>query len=42
MRMNRILKIVLFAPLFLILFALFTYLVMRLWNWLMPPLFACQ
>ncbi len=40
MRMNRILKIALFAPLFLILFALFTYLVMRLWNWLMPPLFG--
>lgn len=36
----RILKFFLFGVLFVALFALFTYIVMRLWNWLMPALFG--
>ena len=38
--MRRGLKFLLFGPLFVLLFALFTYVVMRLWNWLMPALFG--
>ena len=37
---NRRSRILLFAPLAIVAFALFVYLVMSLWNWLMPALFT--
>lgn len=36
----KILKFFLFGVLFVVLFVFFTYVVMRLWNWLMPALFG--
>jgi H+/Cl- antiporter ClcA len=36
----KIVKIMLLAVLFVILFGIFGYVVMRLWNWLMPALFG--
>jgi hypothetical protein len=36
----KILKFFLFGVLFVALFGFFTYVVMRLWNWLMPTLFG--
>ena len=36
----RLLKIMKFAVFAVLFFVIFTYLVMRLWNWLMPPLFG--
>jgi len=37
---SRVVKFVLLIPLFIALFALFSFIVMRLWNWLMPALFG--
>ncbi|MGA2424766.1 MAG: hypothetical protein ABSG07_12240 [Terriglobales bacterium] len=36
----RVAKMMAFALLFVVLFALFGYFVMRLWNWLMPAIFG--
>ncbi|HTS11092.1 MAG TPA: hypothetical protein VMH00_03150 [Candidatus Limnocylindrales bacterium] len=36
----KVLKFILFGVLFLVLFTVFTFLVMRLWNWLMPAIFG--
>jgi hypothetical protein len=40
MRRNRVLKMVAALPLVVLLLALFGYVVMSLWNWLMPLLFG--
>lgn len=38
--MRRFLRALMFAPLVLLFLALFTWIVMHLWNWLMPALFG--
>jgi hypothetical protein len=40
MRRNRFARILKFATFGVLFFALFTFVVMRLWNWLMPALFG--
>ena len=40
MRLNRVVKIPIFAFLGVLFFTLFGYVVMSLWNWLMPSLFG--
>lgn len=40
MRRNRILRVLAFAPLAILALALFGFIVMSLWNWLMPALFG--
>ncbi len=40
MRRNRFVRFLMFLPLVLAAVALFTFFVMRLWNWLMPPIFG--
>jgi hypothetical protein len=40
MRRNRFVRILKFATFGMLFFALFTFVVMSLWNWLMPPLFG--
>jgi hypothetical protein len=40
MRTNRFLRMLRFLPLVILFAALFTFVIMRLWNWLMPPLFG--
>lgn len=40
MRRNKILRFLAFAPLAILALALFGFIVMSLWNWLMPSLFG--
>ncbi len=40
MRRNRFVRFLMFLPLVLAGIALFTFFVMRLWNWLMPAIFG--
>jgi|SRR6516162_4659729 len=39
-RIRRVLKFVLFAALFTLFIAVLSFVVMRLWNWLLPALFG--
>jgi hypothetical protein len=40
MRTNRFLRVLRFLPLVILFLAVFTFFVMRLWNWLTPALFG--
>jgi hypothetical protein len=40
MRTNRFLRVLRFLPFAILFLAVFTYVVMRLWNWLTPALFG--
>ena len=40
MKRNRFVRFLMFLPLGLAAVALFTFFVMRLWNWLVPPIFG--
>lgn len=40
MRRKVLLKVLMFAPVAILAFALFIYLIMLLWNWLMPAIFG--
>src|SRR5580693_6984907 len=40
MRKNRFLRVLMFLPLAVLFLAAFGYVVMSLWNWLMPALFG--
>jgi hypothetical protein len=41
-RMSRGLMFLAFGPLFIVLFAVFVFLVMTLWNWLMPEVLGLR
>jgi hypothetical protein len=40
MRIRRIVRGLVFVPVVVLLVAVLTWVVMRLWNWLMPPVFG--
>jgi hypothetical protein len=42
MKTRRILRVLMFLPLVVLLIALFGFVVMGLWNWLMPALFGLR
>ncbi len=42
MRRNRFLRVLMFLPLVMLFIALFGWVVMGLWNWLMPTLFGLK
>ncbi len=42
MRSRRFLRVLMFLPLVVLFVALFGFIVMGLWNWLMPPLFGLK
>lgn len=42
MRIRRVLRVLLFLPLVVLFVALFGFVVMSLWNWLMPAIFGLK
>ncbi len=42
MRTHRVLRVLMFLPLVVLFVALFGFVVMSLWNWLMPALFGLK
>jgi len=42
MKGNRLARVLKIAPFALLMFALFVFVVMQLWNWLMPALFGLK
>ncbi len=42
MRRSRFLRVLMFMPLVVLFIARFGFVVMGLWNWLMPPLFGLK
>jgi hypothetical protein len=42
MRTHRVLRVMMFLPLVVLFVALFGFVVMSLWNWLMPALFGLK
>lgn len=42
MRSHRFLRVLMFLPFVVLFVALFGFIVMGLWNWLMPPLFGLK
>ncbi|HSY49964.1 MAG TPA: hypothetical protein VLC46_14210 [Thermoanaerobaculia bacterium] len=42
MRRNRVVRVLMFAPVAIVALAVFGFVVMSLWNWLMPLLFGLR